>query len=210
MNPMNWKQWTGFLLLLIAPSFSLAQDARNMALADSGVAGFNGPFSVFWNPAGLAPMTNNGPAWAVSSGYSAFNSTNSKSPILRYNSTAALASSQDPVSQTLQDDGVLAVQYLSYGGGVLYHHELDSVESQGAYQFFDDRQSGAITLSSGVTYNLNEQQTTQDVETLILSYSTPLPLSGIPFASLGFSLKYHYGTQFSQTSLLGSFCFGRP
>ncbi|HVM31858.1 MAG TPA: hypothetical protein VMU88_01895 [bacterium] len=205
---MNWKQWTGIFLLSTMPSLALAQDARSFAIGGAAVGGFNGPFSIYWNPAGLTPMTSGTSPWSFSTGYSALNSSNSGSPILRFNSSAALASGQDPVSQRLEDLGLVAVQYLSYGGGVLYDHTQDSVESHDAYQFFADQQSGAITLSSGTTYNLNEQQTTQDVETLILSYSTQLPLTSFKFVSAGFSLKYHYGTQFSQTALSGSFIQG--
>jgi hypothetical protein len=205
---MNWKQWTGILLLSMTPSLSLAQDARSFAIGGAAVSGSNGPFSIFWNPAGLSIPGGNTIAWSVSSGYSAFNTSNSNSPILRFNSQAALGSSQDPISQSLQDLGLIAVQYLAYGGGVLYDHELSSVESQGAYQFFQNQQSGAVTSHPGETYQLNEQQTVQDVETLILSYSMPLPLSTFQFVSAGFSLKYNYGTAFNQTSLNGSFTQG--
>jgi hypothetical protein len=205
---MNWKQWTGILLLSTTPSLLLAQDARSFAIGGAAVGGSNGPFSIYWNPAGLSTPGGNTTGWSVSSGFSAFNTSNSNSPILRFNSQAALASGQDPTAQSLQDLGLVAVQYLAYGGGILYDHELNSTESQGAYQFFQNRQNGTIASNPGATYQLNEQQTVQDIETLILSYSTPLPLTSFQFVSAGFSLKYHYGTAFSQTSLSGSFTQG--
>ena len=202
---MNWKQWTGLLLFLTTPSLSLAQDARSFAIGGAAVGGSNGPFSVYWNPAGLALPGAPGAGWSLSTGYSAFNTSNSNSPILRFNSQAALGSSQDPISQSLQDLGMVAVQYMDYGGGVLYDHELNTVESHGAYQFFQDRQANTLAVTP---YQLNEQQTVQDVETLILSYSMPLPISTFQFLSAAFSLKYNYGTSFSQTSLNGTFTQG--
>ncbi len=189
----------------MTPSLSPAQDARSFAIGGAAVGGSNGPFSVYWNPAGLALPGPAGVAWSVSTGYSAFNTSNSNSPILRFNSQAALASSQDPISQSLQDLGLVAVQYMSYGGGVLYDHELNTVESHGAYQFFQDRQNNTLAATP---YQLNDQQTDQDVETLILSYSMPLPLSTFQFVSAAFSLKYNYGNSFNQTSLSGSFTQG--
>ncbi|HET9869598.1 MAG TPA: hypothetical protein VFR02_03750, partial [bacterium] len=128
----------------------------------------------------------------------------------RFDDSAALQSNEDPVKQHLEDLGLVAVQYLSYGGGVLYDHALDTDESKGAYQFFADRQSGAVTdiANAGHIYDLSETNTVEDVETLIVSYSTPLPLSAFQFLSAGFSLKYHYGSAYSRTFLDGSFIAG--
>ncbi|MGH7738808.1 MAG: hypothetical protein ACREL1_01560 [bacterium] len=205
---MNSKQWMGLLLLLTLPSLALAQDARSFAIGGAAAGGSNGPFSIYWNPAGLSPSQGNSNAWSLSVGYSGFNTSNSDSPILRFNSQAALNSNQDPVSQFLQDQGLVAVQYLSYGGGVFSEHDFNSVESQGAYQFFQNQQNGTVATHPGKTYALNDQTTVQDIQTLIISYSTPLPLNFFKFISAGFNLKYSYGNQFSQTDLTGSYTQG--
>jgi hypothetical protein len=206
---MNWKRWTGILLtLLCTPSLALAQDARSFAVGGAAAASPNGVFGMEWNPALLAlPLGDNTVAyWSIGSGYSIFDTTNSNSPILRFNTQAAMQSTADPVSRYQQIQGIFGVQYLSYAGGILYDHEINTTESQGALNFFQDRKPGG-TLSTN-PYNLNYLQTTQEIETLILSYSTPIPLGAFPFVSIGGSLKYNYGTQYEQTSLTGTYTQG--
>jgi hypothetical protein len=210
---MNWKQWTGiFLTLLFAPSLSLAQDARSFAVGGTAAASPNGVFGMEWNPALLSlPLGDNtSTSWSIGSGYSIFDTTNSNSPVLRFNSQAAMQSTADPVLRYQQIQGLFGVQYLSYAGGILYDHEINTTESQGALNFFQNQQSNAIVSNAGATYNLNYLQTTQEIETLILSYSTPIPLAAFPFASVGGSLKYNYGTQYEQTSLTGTYTQGNP
>jgi len=208
---MNWKRWTGILLtLLCAPSLSFAQDARSFAVGGASAASPNGVFGMEWNPALLAlPLGETTPAsWSIGSGYSIFDTSNSNSPILRFNSQAAMQSTADPVLRYQQIQGIFGVQYLSYAGGILYDHEINTTESQGALNFFQNQQKGTIASNAGATYDLNYLQTTQEIETLILSYSTPIPLGAFPFVSVGGSLKYNYGTQYEQTSLTGTYTQG--
>jgi len=212
---MNWKWRTGILLtLLSAPSLSPAQDASSFALGGASAAAPNGVFGIKWNPALLAlPTGTDTPAgWSFGSGYSIFDTSNSNSPILRFNNQAAIQSAKDPVLRYQQIQGLFGVQYSAYAGGILYDHEINTSESQGALNFFQNQQNGTIdsAANQGQTYNLNYLQTIQEIQTLVLSYSTPIPLGAFPFVSVGGSLKYNYGTQYEQTSLSGTYTQGSP
>jgi hypothetical protein len=192
------------LLLLLLPARLLAQDAHSMAIGGAATAAPMGIFSMIWNPSQLAlPDTS---SWTVASGYSAFDTSNSGVAIFHFTPQDALGASQDPIQRFQQYQGLFAVKYTSAAGGVLYDQELNYLASQGALQFFNDRNAGPIPLNA--SYNLNFQQTTQQVATLLISYAMQLPIGTIPFFSVGGNLKYHDGLQYGQTSLTGTYTQG--
>jgi hypothetical protein len=182
----------------------LAQEAHSLGIGGAATAAPMGIFGIVWNPSQLAvPDTS---SWTVSSGFSAFDTSNSGVAIAHFNPEQALGASQDPIQRYQQYEGLFAVRYLSLGGGVVYDQELNYLSSQGALQFFNDRSIGPIPLNA--TYNLNFQQTNQQVADLIVSYAMPLPVGNLQFFSIGGSLKYHDGIQYGQTTLTGTYTQG--
>jgi hypothetical protein len=192
------------LLLLLLPARLLAQDAHNLAIGGASVAAPMGIFGMVWNPSQIAlPDVS---AWTVASGFSAFDTSNTGLPIVHFTPEQALGNSEDPIQRFQQYQGIFGVKYLTFSGGVLYDQELNYLSSQGALQFFNDRANGPIAANA--SYNLNYQQTTQQVATLMVSYAMPIPAGSLPFFSVGGSLKYHDGLQYQQTSLSGTYTQG--
>ncbi len=199
---MNPKHLLTLLVLFLFPAVLRAQDARGMAVGGAATAAPLGVFGLYWNPALEAVDSN---TWTLASGYSAFTTSNTNSAILRFTPTAAIQSGQDPVSQYQQYSGSFMAKYSNFTFGVFYDDEETLNASQGALGLFNDRAAGTLASTA---YALNYLQTTQQIETLVLSYSTPLPLGTFPFLSVGGSLKYHYGTQYEQTNLTGAYTEG--
>lgn len=202
MGAMNTKPFLALLVLLLLPAILRAQDARGMAVGGAATAAPLGIFGLYWNPA-LEAIDSS--TWTLASGYSAFNTSNTNSAILRFTPTAAQQSGQDPVSQYQQYAGSFEAKYSNFTFGVFYDDEETLDSSQGALNLFNDRSAGTLASTA---YALNYLQTTQQIETLVLSYATPLPLGAFPFLSVGGNLKYHYGTQYEQTSLAGTYTQG--
>jgi hypothetical protein len=202
MNP-SWL--LAILAFSCLPSSLLAQDARSMGIGGAATAVPMNLFGIFWNPASLAVPDGAKSGWTVGSGFSAFDSSNIGSPILQFNSQNAMQSSQDPVNRGQQYLWLTGVKNMNVGGGVLYDQQLSYTASQGALAFFNDRANGTLGLNP---YNLNFQQTNQQIADLILSYGTILPLGTTPFFSVGGSLKYHDGLQYQQISLTGTYTQG--
>lgn len=201
---MNQRRWLAFLAFLLLPTSLLAQDAHSLGIGQAATAAPMGIFGVYWNPAVEALPDSS--QWTLASGFSAFDTSNAGSPILRFNSLNAAQSTQDPIQRFQQYQGLAGVKYAGFTFGVLYDQELNYLSSQGAIALFNDRAAGP--LSPGTSYNLNYQQTKQQIETLVLSYSMPFPLGSLPFLSVGGSLKYHDGTQYDQTVLTGTYTQG--
>ena len=138
-------------------------------------------------------------------GYSAFDTSNSNTPILRLNQDEAIQSAVDPVNRYQDYTGLFAVRYFTGEGGVLFDQSLNTQTSQSAYQFFQDRSNGTF---AGYHYNnLNYQETQQQIATLILSYGQSLPFGTMP-VYVGGSLKYEDGIQYLQNSLTGNYTQG--
>jgi len=197
--------WTTLCLLLL-PIPLLAQEAQSLGIGSAATASPMGIFSIIWNPSVLAEPEGVDTAWEIASGFSAFDTSNSGSPIIHFVPNDALGASQDPISRFQQYQGLFAVRYLNAAGGVLWNQELDYLSSQGALQFFHDRDNNSI--GAGSSYSLNYQQTTQQVANLVISYGMPLPLGSLQMFSVGGSLKYHDGLQYEQTSIDGNFTQG--
>jgi len=204
---MNKRLLWLFLVLIFFPSALRAQDARGMAIGYAVSAAPLGIFGLYWNPA-LEAVPDGGGSWDIASGFSAFDTSNTNSAILRFSPANSIQSGQDPVQRLQEYSGLFGVQYGSLSFGVIYDQNLNYTASQGALALFNDRSNNAVT--AGSSYNLNYLQTTQQIETFILSYAMPLPLSSFQFLSVGGSLKYHYGTQYTQTSLTGTYTQGAP
>jgi hypothetical protein len=159
-------------------------------------------FGIYWNPALIAlPGVNAN--WTISTGGTFFDTSNSDSPILRFNQQNASQVAQDPVDRFQQYLGTFAVKFSSAAGGVLYDQELQYHASQNSLAFLNARDAG--TLTPGAAYPLDFQQTNQQVADFIVSYATPFPLGTFPFLAIGGSLKYHDGIQYQQTTMTGVF-----
>ena len=199
---MNRRRIWWILPLIFLPTPLLAQDAHSLGIGGAAAAAPMEIFGLYWNPAQLAlPLTNQpvNPNITIGSGVSAFDTSNTSSPILQFNPQS---SSPDPVKRYQQYLGIFAVKYMTMAGGAVYDQELSYTASQGALAFFRDRDSG---FTPGKTYNLNYEQTKQQLTNVAVSYSTPLPIGTVPFFSVGGTLKYHIGLLYQQTSLNGSF-----
>ena len=174
-----------------------------MAIGYATSAAPLGIFGLYWNPALEAVPQGNG-NWNIGTGFSAFDTSNINSPILRFSPSNAMQSGQDPVQRYQDYSGLFAVQYGGLSFGVVYDQNLNYNASQGSLSLFNDR-SNAV---SSTPYNLNYLQTLQQIETFYLSYAMPLPLGSFQFLSVGGSLKYHYGSYYTQTSLTGTYTKG--
>ncbi len=193
------------ILALLSPALPLhAQDARSMGVGGAATAAPMGIFGLYWNPSQLALPSGSASGWSVASGFSAFDTSNTGLPILHFQPSDALQSSQDPVERYQQYLGLFAAKYFGGAGGVLWDQELNYLSSQSALQFFNDRSNGNIMPAS--TYNnMNFQQTNQQIATLELSYAMPMPLGSLQIFTIGGSLKYYDGIQYQQTTLNGNY-----
>lgn len=205
---MNKRHLWLYFILILLPAAVRAQDARGMAIGYATSAAPLGIFGIYWNPA-LEAVPGGSGSWTIGSGFSAFDTNNTNTPILRFNQTNAIQSGQDPVQRFYDYSGIFAVQYGSLSFGVVYDQNLNYNASQSSLSFLNNRSNGTIA-GSGSSYNLNYLQTQQQIETFIISYAMPLPLGSFPFLSVGGSLKYHDGTQYTQTSLTGTYTQGSP
>ncbi len=176
-----------------------------MAIGGAATAAPMGAFGLYWNPALLAipEVGTNLGTWTVASGFSAFDTSNTNTPILKLTDDIALQSGANPFKRLQQYEGLFVAKYMNMAGGVYWDQELNENASHGSLAFFHDR-AGNI-LSSGTTYSLNYQKTKQQIATLIVGYSNPIPLGSFPFLSIGGSLKYHDGIQYNATSLVGTY-----
>jgi hypothetical protein len=201
---MKHQRMVVMFMLLMAPGPLTAQDAHSLGIGMAATAAPMEVFGLYWNPAQLAmPMGGNPPpTWTIGSGYSMFDTSNADSPIMQFSPENARKSSRDPIDRYQQQTGIFGVKYLSAGGGLLYEQRLNYYSSQGALFFLYDRDNGSLSTSS---YLLDYRQTTQQIATLMVSYSSPVPLGTFPFLSAGGSLKYHKGLQYQQDDLTGSF-----
>ena len=195
---MNHLRLFGALLLFL-PAPLWAQEAHSLAIGGAATAAPMDIYGFYWNPALLAIPGAENVNWAIAAGGSFFDTSNTGSPILRFSSANAVQSSQDPVNRYQQYLGTFAVKYTNAVGGMVYNQQLTSSESQGALAFFNARDNNTLTGS----YNLNFQETRQEVGDLVLSYGMPLPIGNFPFLSVVGSLKYHDGIQYQQTALSG-------
>jgi len=172
-----------------------------------GGATTSAPMDVFgtvWNPA-LIALPGSPTPWTLGTGFSAFDTSNSNSPILKLTPDVALQSGVDPVNRYQDYTGLFTVRYMSEAGGIMFDQSLSTQSSQASYQFFHDR---SIGLSSGTTYgNLNFVETKQQMASVIISYGQPLPFGSMP-VYVGASLKYEDGLQYSQKVLTGTFVTG--
>jgi len=194
-----------FLALVLFPTALRAQDARGMAIGYATSAAPLGIFGLYWNPA-LEAVPQGGGSWNIGTGFSAFDTSNINSSILRFSPSNAMQSGQDPVQRYQDYSGLFAVQYGGLSFGAVYDQNLNYTASQGSLSLFNDRSNGPIT--SGASYKLNYLNTFQQIETFYLSYAMPLPLGSFQFISVGGSLKYHYGSYYTQTSLTGTYTQG--
>jgi len=194
-----------FLALILFPTALRAQDARGMAIGYATSAAPLGIFGLYWNPA-LEAVPQGGGSWNIGTGFSAFDTSNINSSILRFSPSNAMQSGQDPVQRYQDYSGLFAVQYAGLSFGVVYDQNLNYAASQGSLSLFNNRSNNAI--ASGASYNLNYLNTLQQIETFYLSYAMPLPLGAFQFVSVGGSLKYHYGSYYTQTSLTGTYTQG--
>lgn len=204
---MNKRHLWLVLILISLPAAVRAQDARGMAIGYAATAAPLGIFGLYWNPA-LEAVPAGGGSWTVGSGFSAFDTNNTNTAILRFSPSNALQSGQDPVERYQDYLGIFGVQYGALSFGVLYDQNLNYNASQSSLAFFNNRSNNAIVAGAPVT--LNYLQTQQQIETFILSYAMPLPLGSFQFLSVGGSLKYHYGTEYTQTALSGTYTQGSP
>jgi hypothetical protein len=184
-----------------------AQEAHSMAIGGAATAAPMGIFGIYWNPSMLGVPDGSPSGWSIGSGFSAFDTSNSGQPILHFQPSDGLQSTQDPIQRYQQYLGIFAVKYYGTAGGVVYDQELNYLASQGALQFFNDRANGTLSTSP---YNLNFQQTNQQVANLVLSYGVPLPLGSLPMLTVGGSLKYHDGLWYNQTTLTGTYTQSNP
>jgi hypothetical protein len=190
------------LFLLMARPL-IAQDAQSQAIGGAATSAPMGIYGIYWNPSLLAIPDSATDAWTAASGFSAFDTSNAGSPILQFSPANAMQSSQSTIQRYQQYLGLFAVKYLSASAGVIYDQELNYLANQQALSFFSNRNSGTLASS----YNLNYQQTFQQVANLVISYGMPLPLGTMP-VFIGGSLKYQDGLDYQQTSLAGTYTTG--
>jgi hypothetical protein len=200
---MNKRHFWLSIILLLLPAATRAQDARAMAVGYASTAAPLGIFGIYWNPA-LEAIPQGNSAWNIAAGFSAFDTSNTNTPILRFSPSNAMQSGQDPVQRFQDYSGLFAVRYGPLSFAAIYDQNLNYTASQGALSLFNDRSNNAA-IAGGASYNLNYLQTQQQIDTFILSYAMPLPLGSFQFLSAGGSLKYHYGTQYTQTTLTGTY-----
>lgn len=194
-----------FLAILAFLSLAIplqAQDAHSMGIGGAATAAPMGLFGVYWNPSQLAVPDGSPSGWSVGSGFSVFDTSNSGQPIIHFQPSDSLQSSQDPIQRYQQYLGLFGVKYTSTAGGVVYDQELNYLASQGALQFFHDRDNSSLSLSP---YALNYQQTNQQIANLVLSYGMPMPLGSLQMLTVGGTLKYHDGLQYEQDTLTGTY-----
>lgn len=188
----------------LVPHVSLGQDAHSMAIGGATAAAPMDAFGTVWNPA-LIALPGSAARWTLASGFSAFDTSNNNTPILRLTQDTALNSGVDPVNRYQDYEGLFTVRYLTGAGGVLFDQSLTTQTSQSAYQFFNDRSVG---IPIGQTYNnLNYQETQQQIASLIFSYGQALPFGTMP-VYVGASLKYEDGLQYLQNNLTGTYAQG--
>lgn len=199
------RRFLALLVFAFSPAPLLAQDAHSLGIGGAATAAPMGMFGVYWNPALLALPTQDHSGWGLASGFSAFDTSNTGTPILKFSDANSLQSSADPIQRYQQYNGIFVAKYLTAAGGVDYDQEMNLLESQDALAFFHDRSGGNINALSPAYNNLNYQQTNQQVADLVLSYSMPFPLGALPFFSIGGSLKYHDGLYYQQTTLAGAY-----
>jgi hypothetical protein len=201
---MNKHRLLIFLAFILFPATLRAQDARGMAIGYATSAAPLGIFGLYWNPA-LEAVPQGSGSWNIGTGFSAFDTSNINSSILRFSPTNAMQSGQDPVQRYQDYSGLFAVQYGGLSFGAVYDQNLNYNASQGSLSLFNDRSNNNL---SSAPYNLNYSNTFQQIETFYLSYAMHLPLGSFQFISVGGSLKYHYGTYYTQTSLTGTYTQG--
>lgn len=202
---MNKHRLWLFAALILLPSALRAQDARGMAIGYATSAAPLGIFGLYWNPA-LEAVPQGSGSWGIGTGFSAFDTSNINSAILRFSPSNAMQSGQDPVQRYQDYSGLFAVQYGGLSFGAVYDQNLNYNASQGSLSLFNNRSNN--TIASGTSYNLNYLNTFQQIETFYLSYAMPLPLGSFQFISVGGSLKYHYGSYYAQTLLTGTYTQG--
>jgi hypothetical protein len=203
------RRWLLATLLLVLPTPLLAQDAHSLGIGFAATAAPMDYFGIYWNPACLA-VPGPGPTWTIATGGSFFDTSNSGTPILRFNNDNAIQSGVDPVNRYQQYLGTFGAKYTTAAGGVIYNQELNSSSSQGALAFFNDRDKNLIAGSGNTYGNLNYAQTSQQIYNVVVSYASQLPIGTIPFFAAGGSLKYHDGVQYQQTSLVGTYQQSTP
>ena len=180
-----------------------AQDAHSMAIGGAATSAPMDVFGVVWNPALISLPGAPGP-WTIGTGFSAFDTSNTNTPILRLTQDSALQSGTDPINRYQDYEGLFTVRYFTMAGGVLFDQSLTTQSSLSSYQFFHDRSAGTLSSSP---YALNYLQTQQQMASLILTYAQPLPFGTMPVYA-GASLKYEDGLQYVQNSLTGTFTHG--
>ena len=200
------RGWLFAAPLLFLPVPLFAQEAHSMAIGGAATSAPMEIYGFFWNPAILAVPGTANTTWAVATGGSFFDTSNTGSAIFRFNPDNAAQSAQDPVNRYQQYLGTFAVKYANAVGGFVFDQELNSTESQGALAFFNSRDNGAIP--AGKSYNLDFEETRQQIGDVILSYGSPLPIGNFPFLAVGGSLKYHDGIQYQRTLLTGVYTQG--
>jgi hypothetical protein len=195
----------GFLILcltLLGPSTVLAQDGHAMAIGNAATGAPMEADGLYWNPALLALPNPGTSTWTVTTGFSAFDTSNAGSPILKLNDNAVAVSSQDPFQRFQQYKSLFAVKYTNMAGGVLWDQQLTTQSSLDTIRFFNDRNNGVLSPNN---YNLDYNQTKQQIATLLVGYSMDLPLGSLPFFSVGGTLKYHDGLWYEKDQLIGGF-----
>jgi hypothetical protein len=198
---MNKRLLCFFAILTLFPTLSQAQDARGMAIGYAATAAPLGIFGIYWNPA-LEAIPGGVGAWTIASGFSAFDTSNINSPILRFNPANSIQSGSNPVLHYQDYSGLFGVQYGTLSFGAIYDQNLNTNASQDSLSLLNN------PVSAGKTYSLGYLNTLQQIETFIVSYAMPLPLGAFQFLSIGGSLKYHYGIYYNQTSLTGAYTQG--
>jgi hypothetical protein len=179
-----------------------AQDAHSMAIGGATTSAPMDVFGMIWNPA-LIALPGNTTFWTLATGLSAFDTSNTNTPILRLNQGTALQSGADPVNRYQDYEGLFNVRYTTAAGGVLFDQSLTTQASHSAFQLFNDLSAGPVT---GTYNNLNFLETRQQIASLILSYGQPLPFGTMP-VYVGGSLKYQDGLQYSQDNLTGTYTY---
>jgi hypothetical protein len=203
---MRYKPSIPSLFFCLLPVFlslpAFGQDARSLGMGLCGSGLDWGPTALIWNPAALQfSIPESG--WALSTGGTAFDSTNTGGSALDYNMDEAAQSTADPIKKRQSYQGLAALQMRSMAGGLLYDQESTTSFSQGAADFFSDRSKSALHDS----YGLNDSSREERIETLALGYAQNIPL-GQMSAALGGTLKIHQGSRFRQTSMDGIFTKG--
>lgn len=194
-------------ILLCLPFRLLGQEAHSQAIGGATSAAPMGIFSLIWNPAYLILPDGPNSLWSAGSGFSAYDTSNSGSPILHFVPDNGRGTSQDPVLRSQDYEGLFSVRYETMSGGVLYSKTLAYSGSQGTLQFQYDRDQGTLSPNP---YNLGLTQTSREVTTLVLAYGSLLPMGGGQAFGIGGNLKYHDGLSYEQVSMSGTYTQGGP